>query len=59
MLSILNLLVITLNQILPPINNIYQTQITIPFMGSQLIEYKRIEPYVSKIKLSGKINNIG
>ena len=59
MLFILNLLVITLNQILPPMNNIYQTQISIPFMGTQQIEYKRIEPYVSKIKLSGKINKIG
>lgn len=59
MLFILNLLTICLNPILPPINNVYQTQFSIPFIGKQEIQYKRIEPFVSKINLSGKINKIG
>ena len=58
-LSLLNLFVFSLNPILPPINNIYQTQFSIPFIGKQEIEYKRIEPFVSKINLTGKINKIG
>ena len=59
MLSLLNLFVFSLNPILPPINNIYQTQFSIPLIGKQEIEYKRIEPFVSKINLTGKINKIG
>tara|TARA_Y100000592_G_C5310162_1_gene239707 strand:- start:180 stop:551 length:372 start_codon:yes stop_codon:yes gene_type:complete len=59
MLFVLNLFVFSLNPILPPINNIYQTQFSIPFIGKQEIEYKRIEPFVSKINLTGKINKIG
>jgi hypothetical protein len=59
MLSLLNLFVFSLNPILPPINNIYQTQFSVPLIGKQEIEYKRIEPFVSKINLTGKINKIG
>ena len=59
MLSLLNLFVFSLNPILPPINNVYQTQFSIPFIAKQEIQYKRIEPFVSKINLTGKINKIG
>tara|TARA_B100001769_G_scaffold268566_1_gene257247 strand:- start:12221 stop:12592 length:372 start_codon:yes stop_codon:yes gene_type:complete len=45
--------------ILPPISNVYHTNINIPFIGNQDITYKRTEYLKSEIKLSGKINQKG
>jgi len=44
---------------LPPINTIYNKNIYIPLIGSQLIETKMISPYKAKIKLTGIINTNG
>ena len=46
-------------KILPPINNIYKTKITIPFIGNQNIEYERIKKYESQVRLNGIINDKG
>ena len=48
-----------INNILPPINNIYYTSINIPLIGNQHVTYQRIEKLKSVIKLSGKINQNG
>lgn len=45
-----------INNILPPINNIYYTAINIPFAGKQNIIYERREKLLSELKLSGKVN---
>lgn len=45
-----------LNNILPPINNIYYTSINIPLAGKQNIIYERREKFISELKLSGKVN---
>ena len=44
---------------LPPINSIYNKNINIPFVGSQLIETKMISNNKAKIKLSGIVNTNG
>jgi len=48
-----------LNNILPPINNIYYTSINIPLAGKQNIIYERREKLISELKLSGKVNVVG
>ena len=47
------------NKILPPINNIYKTNVNIPFIGNQNIEYERIKLYESEVRLNGLINDKG
>ena len=44
---------------LPPINTIYNKNIYIPLVGSQLIETKMISNNKAKIKLSGIVNTNG
>jgi hypothetical protein len=56
---LLSLLFINNNNVLPPINNIYYTNINIPLIGKQDVTYQRIENLKSVIKLSGKINQNG
>tara|TARA_B100000902_G_scaffold305073_1_gene293442 strand:- start:8697 stop:9053 length:357 start_codon:yes stop_codon:yes gene_type:complete len=57
----MTLLLYTLSfiNILPPISNVYHTNINIPFIGKQYITYQRTEKFKSEIKLSGKINENG
>lgn len=47
---------LSLNNILPPINNIYYTSLNIPLAGKQNIMYERRENLVVELKLSGKVN---
>ena len=47
------------NKILPHINNIYKTNVNIPFIGNQNIEYERIKLYESEVRLNGLINDKG
>ena len=47
------------NNILPPMHIKYQQIFSIPFVGTQEIEYERIENLKAKIVLAGKINNQG
>ena len=49
MLLILNLLAICLNPILPPINNVYQTQFSISFIGKQEINIKELNHLFQKL----------
>lgn len=44
---------------LPPINNVYNKNIYIPLIGSQVIETKMISQNKAKIKLSGIVNTNG
>ena len=47
------------DKIIPPINNIYKTNVNIPFIGNQNIEYERIKLYESEVRLNGLINDKG
>lgn len=40
----------------PPITNIYKTQFNIPLIGTQIIQYQRLNDLVSNIYLDGIIN---
>lgn len=44
---------------LPPVNTIYNKNIYIPLVGSQLIETKMISSHKAKIKLAGIVNTNG
>ena len=59
LLLLINNILPPINNILPPINNIYNTNINIPFIGNQEITYQRIENFKSVIKLSGIIYQNG
>ena len=48
-----------INNILPPINKIYITNINIPLIGKQNILYERTEKYKSKLILNGIVNSEG
>ena len=48
-----------IEKILPPINNIYKTNVNIPLIGNQNIEYERIKKYESQVRLNGLINTKG
>jgi hypothetical protein len=48
-----------IEKILPPINNIYKTNVNIPLIGNQNIEYERTKYYVSEVRLDGLINAKG
>ena len=56
---LLSIMTCSLNTKLPPLNNIYKTTISFPLIGKQNIEYKRIKPFISQVKLDGKINAKG
>lgn len=47
------------DKILPPINNIYKTNVNIPLIGNQIIEYERTKYYISEVRLDGIINAKG
>jgi len=49
-------LILSLNNILPPINNVYHSSIYVPIAGKQNILYERTSKYKSEIKLSGRVN---
>jgi len=53
---VLSTLILSLNNILPPINNIYYTSIRVPIAGKQNIMYERMSKYKSEIKLTGTVN---
>ena len=48
-----------IEKILPPVNNIYKTNVNIPLIGNQNIEYERIKKYESQVRLNGLINTKG
>ena len=48
-----------IEKILPRINNIYKTNVNIPLIGNQNIEYERIKKYESQVRLNGLINTKG
>ena len=48
-----------INTKLPIMNNIYKTNLNLPLIGNQYIEYKRFEKYTSSLKLYGIINTDG
>lgn len=50
------ILILSLNNILPPINNVYHSSIYVPIAGKQNILYERTSKYKSEIKLSGRVN---
>lgn len=47
------------HKLLPPIKNVYTSNINIPFIGKQNIEYERIKLYESEVRLKGLINENG
>lgn len=49
-------LILSLNNILPPINNVYYSTIYVPIAGKQNILYERTSKYKSLIKLTGRVN---
>ena len=53
---VISTLILSLNVILPPINNIYYTSINIPLIGKQNVLYERRENLISELKLTGKVN---
>lgn len=57
-LTLLNLIgySISSNSVFPPIGNIYKSDVKLPFVGNQYIEYKRFEETKSYIYLSGIVN---
>ena len=62
MCNILGLLAFAINNrlsILPPINNIYVNKLSIPLIGNQVVEYKRIQDLKAEVKLIGKVNCVG
>tara|TARA_B100001175_G_scaffold286813_1_gene268801 strand:- start:3941 stop:4363 length:423 start_codon:yes stop_codon:yes gene_type:complete len=52
---LLSTLILSLNNILPPINNIYYTSVHVPIAGKQNIMYERLSKYQSEIKLTGTV----
>ena len=51
--------VLSLNNMLPPIGNIYYTSINIPLIGTQNVKYERTKKLISEVSLSGKVNKQG
>jgi hypothetical protein len=51
-----NILLLALSYCLPPLNNVYKGSISFPLLGTQNIEFERLQKNTSQVKLRGLIN---
>ena len=51
-----NILLYALTYCLPSLNNVYSGSLTIPYFGKQNIEFERLKPNTSQVRLHGLIN---
>ena len=51
-----NILLLVLSYSLPPLNNVYKGVIIFPLLGTQNIEFERLQKNTSQVKLRGLIN---
>jgi hypothetical protein len=51
-----NILLLVLSYSLPPLNNVYRGSISFPLLGTQNIEFERLQKNTSQVKLRGLIN---
>jgi hypothetical protein len=51
-----NILLLALSYSLPPLNNVYKGVISFPLLGTQNIEFERLQKNTSQVRLRGLIN---
>lgn len=51
-----NILLYALTYSLPPLNNVYTGSLNFPLFGKQNIEFERLKPNISQVRLYGLIN---